>query len=240
MALSRSIDPATRSSSNSSSTFTTRFFARIPEWVARDLFRERYRANAESISRHVYDPAHIGCLLLSTPHERLAGRLDRTPVGRGRRAFECQYNHCVWARFAKAQNFSVLCMWPNIAAVPAPTKLFPFTSKIPVSVWDGKSDTARVPWCHAHACVCMMNNVLPHAGCHAHACLGMMNAYCYLRGRTAHATAFDFHSAFGDQLHGLGISLAFGSEIRARQACRACRRRVTGTVFCRITGPWSY
>jgi KaiC/GvpD/RAD55 family RecA-like ATPase len=40
-----------------------------PEWVARDLFREKYRANAETIAQHVYDPANIGCLLLCTSRE---------------------------------------------------------------------------------------------------------------------------------------------------------------------------
>ncbi|MDP6444973.1 MAG: ATPase domain-containing protein [Pirellulaceae bacterium] len=40
-----------------------------PLWVARDLFRERFRANSESAAAHNYDPATIGCLLLSTSHE---------------------------------------------------------------------------------------------------------------------------------------------------------------------------
>lgn len=50
-----------------------------PEWVARDLFREHYRANAESIARHVYDPGAIGCMLLLTSHETtLDGLLERS------------------------------------------------------------------------------------------------------------------------------------------------------------------
>ncbi len=62
-------------------------------WVARDLFRERYRANAETIARHAYDPARIGCLLLCTSRESSLGRLDRTPLGRRRRAFQRQHGN---------------------------------------------------------------------------------------------------------------------------------------------------
>jgi KaiC/GvpD/RAD55 family RecA-like ATPase len=40
-----------------------------PEWVARDLFREQYRANAEAAARHHYDPASLACVLLSTSQE---------------------------------------------------------------------------------------------------------------------------------------------------------------------------
>lgn len=42
-----------------------------PEWVARDLFREQYRAHAGEVSAHAYDPQRIGCVLLSTSHEGL-------------------------------------------------------------------------------------------------------------------------------------------------------------------------
>lgn len=56
-----------------------------PEWVARDLFREAYLRNAAEISRHVYDPARIGCLLLYTSHETMlddliSRRLDEGDV----------------------------------------------------------------------------------------------------------------------------------------------------------------
>lgn len=40
-----------------------------PEWVARDLFRELYRQNAEAAALHLYDPQQIGCLLLCTSQE---------------------------------------------------------------------------------------------------------------------------------------------------------------------------
>jgi KaiC/GvpD/RAD55 family RecA-like ATPase len=42
-----------------------------PEWVARDLFREQYRANATAAAQHLYNPQEITCLLLSTSHEVL-------------------------------------------------------------------------------------------------------------------------------------------------------------------------
>jgi KaiC/GvpD/RAD55 family RecA-like ATPase len=42
-----------------------------PEWVARDLFRENYRQNAEAAAAHVYDPLQIGCLLLLTSAETM-------------------------------------------------------------------------------------------------------------------------------------------------------------------------
>ncbi len=42
-----------------------------PEWVARDLFRQQYRANADAIAHHRYDAAKIGCLMLYTSHETM-------------------------------------------------------------------------------------------------------------------------------------------------------------------------
>jgi KaiC/GvpD/RAD55 family RecA-like ATPase len=52
-------------------------------WVARDLFRERYRANAETIARHAYDPARIGCLLLCTSRESSLDALIERPLDEG-------------------------------------------------------------------------------------------------------------------------------------------------------------
>lgn len=42
-----------------------------PQWVARDLFRERYRQNAESAAQHDYDQTAIGCVLLCTSHDTM-------------------------------------------------------------------------------------------------------------------------------------------------------------------------
>ncbi len=39
------------------------------DWVARDLFREKFRANAEQVAAHRYDHSRIGCLLLYTTHD---------------------------------------------------------------------------------------------------------------------------------------------------------------------------
>jgi KaiC/GvpD/RAD55 family RecA-like ATPase len=54
-----------------------------PEWVARDLFREAYRRHADEASRHLYDPAHIGCLLLYTSRETMLDDLISRPLDEG-------------------------------------------------------------------------------------------------------------------------------------------------------------
>jgi len=42
-----------------------------PEWVARDLFRERYLTNAKGAAEHTYSPSDVGCVLLATSHETM-------------------------------------------------------------------------------------------------------------------------------------------------------------------------
>lgn len=54
-----------------------------PEWVARDLFREQYRAHAEAAAAHVYDPAQIGCLFLYTSHEATLDGMIERPLDEG-------------------------------------------------------------------------------------------------------------------------------------------------------------
>jgi KaiC/GvpD/RAD55 family RecA-like ATPase len=54
-----------------------------PEWVARDLFREHYRQNAEAAATHVYDPQQVGCLLLATSHETMLDDLISRPLAEG-------------------------------------------------------------------------------------------------------------------------------------------------------------
>ncbi len=54
-----------------------------PQWVARDLFREHFRANADAVAAHVYDPAEIGCLLLQTAHETSLDALLERPLDEG-------------------------------------------------------------------------------------------------------------------------------------------------------------
>ena len=54
-----------------------------PEWVARDLFREDYRQNADAIAANTYDPARIGCLLLATSRETMLDALVERPLDEG-------------------------------------------------------------------------------------------------------------------------------------------------------------
>lgn len=42
-----------------------------PEWVARDLFREAYRKNAQAAAAARYDETALSCLLLYTSHETM-------------------------------------------------------------------------------------------------------------------------------------------------------------------------
>ncbi len=50
------------------------------QWVARDLFRQSYRAHAEAIERHAYDHGQIGAMLLSTSHETMLDALVERPL----------------------------------------------------------------------------------------------------------------------------------------------------------------
>lgn len=54
-----------------------------PEWVARDLFRQDYRRNAEAVAAHVYNPSQIGCLLLYTSQETTLDGLVERPLDEG-------------------------------------------------------------------------------------------------------------------------------------------------------------
>ncbi len=45
------------------------------EWVARDLFRQHYRANAAQVEAAAYDPAQVACLLLYTTPETMLEEL---------------------------------------------------------------------------------------------------------------------------------------------------------------------
>jgi hypothetical protein len=53
------------------------------EWVAREWFREKYRANEAEVPRHRYDQSSVGCLYLyTTPHVMLEELLSR-PIAEG-------------------------------------------------------------------------------------------------------------------------------------------------------------
>ena len=54
-----------------------------PEWVARDLFREVYRAHAEAAAANLYDNRQIGAMLLYTSHETMLDDLISRPLDEG-------------------------------------------------------------------------------------------------------------------------------------------------------------
>ena len=54
-----------------------------PEWVARDLFRQDFRRNAELVARHPYNPAEVACVLLYTSHETMLEDLIARPLDEG-------------------------------------------------------------------------------------------------------------------------------------------------------------
>lgn len=49
-------------------------------WLARDLFRQHYRACADTIGEHAYDPRQIGAMLLLTSHETMLDELIARPL----------------------------------------------------------------------------------------------------------------------------------------------------------------
>lgn len=53
------------------------------DWVARDLFRQRFRANRHLVETHLYDPREIGCLLLYTTREVMLEDLISRPLDEG-------------------------------------------------------------------------------------------------------------------------------------------------------------
>jgi KaiC/GvpD/RAD55 family RecA-like ATPase len=53
------------------------------EWVARDLFREHYLANAEAVLAHRYDHRQVACLMLYTCHETMLDALIERPLQGG-------------------------------------------------------------------------------------------------------------------------------------------------------------
>lgn len=54
-----------------------------PDWVARDLFRERFRENADEVARHPYDNRRLTCLLLCTSHETMLDDLISRGIDEG-------------------------------------------------------------------------------------------------------------------------------------------------------------
>ena len=54
-----------------------------PDWVARDLFREHFRENAERVAAATYDNTQISCLLLYTSAEVMLEELAARPLDEG-------------------------------------------------------------------------------------------------------------------------------------------------------------
>ena len=54
-----------------------------PMWVARDLFREQYRVNAEAAEANSYDQAQSSCVLLYTSHEVMLDDLIARRIDEG-------------------------------------------------------------------------------------------------------------------------------------------------------------
>lgn len=53
------------------------------DWVARDLFRVKYRDNHEAVASHAYRHQDLGCVLLSTSHEVMLDDLLVRPIESG-------------------------------------------------------------------------------------------------------------------------------------------------------------
>ena len=58
-------------------------FRKEADWVARDLFRQAYRRNAEMVAQHRYEPSQIACLLLCTSREAMLEDLIERPIEQG-------------------------------------------------------------------------------------------------------------------------------------------------------------
>jgi hypothetical protein len=53
------------------------------DWLARDLFRQKYRAQAEAVAQRAYNHDEIGSLLLYTSHETLLERMIERGIDQG-------------------------------------------------------------------------------------------------------------------------------------------------------------
>lgn len=54
-----------------------------PQWVARDLFRQKFRENAARVAEHTYDNRQIACVLLYTSAEVMLEELAARPLEEG-------------------------------------------------------------------------------------------------------------------------------------------------------------
>ena len=58
-------------------------FRKEDEWAARELFRERYKANEPEVLTHRYDHRAVGCVYLYTTPHVLLDELTAQPIGEG-------------------------------------------------------------------------------------------------------------------------------------------------------------
>lgn len=81
------LEPAERASDSFQLTMFDYIYHQIlrkeSAWVARDLFREKFREHEQAVAQHRYDHHSIGCLLLSTTHEVMLDQLLGRPIESG-------------------------------------------------------------------------------------------------------------------------------------------------------------
>ncbi len=53
------------------------------DWVARDLFRAKFREESHKVAAHHYDHAQLGCLFLATTHDVMLEQLLSRPIESG-------------------------------------------------------------------------------------------------------------------------------------------------------------
>ena len=125
------------------------------EWVARDLFREHYRQNAETIAAHAYDPRRIGCLLLYTSHETTLDGLIERPLDEG--DLLANANTVIHlGKIREGTRFRRAMVIGKHRGSAAPTKSSPTTSRTAGYAWTCKTcnwdwKLKRSPWTHRTA-----------------------------------------------------------------------------------------
>ena len=99
-----------------------------PEWVARDLFRERFRENASRIASATYDNKPSGACCCT---RRPRSCSKSWPRGRSRKGSPLEREHRdLFRQDSQWQPADPRCMSPSIAAALAPTRSSPTRSTI--------------------------------------------------------------------------------------------------------------
>ncbi len=78
------IEPATRPSDSIQIELFEYVYHQVlrkeSDWVARDLFRQAFRANLAAIEEHAYDATQVGAVLLMTAHDTMLDDLIERPL----------------------------------------------------------------------------------------------------------------------------------------------------------------